>query len=165
MARFINPDTARAIVIEGIVEFHLNHSCQWRVALSDIRIVGELMLEGGTFDWHWVFVSKTEELLWLPVGIDGEQDVIQSVREYLNTDLNAKFARFTWLDSRVVWPVDLVDEPLYREESALPWWLRPLDLVGLLPVSLVLTKQVQAYLESLDLPATKSDDPGAEDDR
>jgi hypothetical protein len=111
----------------------------WEIIAEQIRCIGESTTEAGPLDeaWYLCFVTDSHGA-WLEGSLhaEGRNDALQWLSVRLGCSLEVKLANAPAFRSRVMWPGDLVERPLFQYQVA-PWrriFSRGLRRLGLAPL-------------------------------
>lgn len=90
----------------------------WHLRLDEVRVFGEYTNQNGPFadDWFLVFLRADDEY-WFeaPVHAEGAEQLLELLRAQLNIDtVECKLAHSTDFESRVMWPRELAEQPLFQ---------------------------------------------------
>lgn len=132
---------------DDLLELLAGHR-DWERFRREIRVIGEYTTEAGPFagDWFLVMIFEHEprqeiSIYELPEG------ALEVLSRRLDGVCEIGLANSAHLNSRILWPIDIVGKPLYRFESIKPgtlseWFKR---LFGL-EIELVLTDEARSAL-------------------
>lgn len=97
----------------------------WELIAEQILCIGEATTESGAFGegWHICFVTDPHGN-WLEGSLEaaGRNDALQWLSVRLNCSLELKLANAPPFRSRVMWPGNLLERPLFQYQ--VPTWRR-----------------------------------------
>ena len=102
----------------------------WELAVGSIAIIGEYTDASGPSldDWFLVFVADSGERYTAPAYTAGLEGFLAQLERRFNAELRFGLCHSTELNSRIIWPPDICDEPLFRfvpiAASGLLGWLK-----------------------------------------
>lgn len=91
------------------------------VELPSIRVVGESINQNGPYceDWHLCLCQECE---WLEIPVEalGFEEALLQLAQRLGFTPRLKLVNSTDFASRVLWPSELADKPLFEYRTK--WW-------------------------------------------
>ena len=88
----------------------------WELAVGSIAIIGEYTDASGPLldDWLLVFVADNGERYTASAYTDGLGGFLSQLGGWFNAELQCGLCNSTELNSRIMWPPEIRDEPLFR---------------------------------------------------
>lgn len=113
--RLDHPDDKGRLVLDaGAISFTRGRGIVWTVPLDRLRVIGEYTTDGGPWfdDYFIVFVAANPfETLVAPVEAEGA--LLAELSDHLGIALSHGLANRSDLASRVLWPPEIRDRPLF----------------------------------------------------
>lgn len=111
----------------------------WRVAIAEVRVVGEFLTQRGRrgSEHYLVFLTK-DEWFKAPHHSEGREAFLAELGRRLKHELRCDLFNATNFSSRVLWPAHLQGHPLY-------------DLIPEEPADNILTRVRQMLLHKVDM--------------
>ncbi len=118
--------------------------------MSEVAVIGEFTTDHGPFvdDWFLVFVPRSSEWFEASMYSEGCEQARDRLSCALGVTLASGLAASTDFASRVIWPIELADRPLFtfnRESGS--GFLRRLKLSILPEIGLRLSSDVLSAVE------------------
>ncbi len=110
------PNESGRIVVEGDwIVYTMTQDERWRVAVEEIRLVGEYTDDHGPVvdDYFFVFLTK-DRYFGASFYADGRDAMLAELGRRLQHDLCTGLCHSTSLASRVLWPANLEGHPVYN---------------------------------------------------
>lgn len=87
----------------------------WTLPLSDVLAIGEATADPDLAPEDWYFAFATGDGRWIDGPIYGAQigEFLDSLRDRFQCDINLRLVGSTTFASRVIWPPNLVDRPMF----------------------------------------------------
>lgn len=123
----------------------------WRLPVSDIAVVGEYTNANGPWidDYYLVFVRRDRTCFEASFYASGRDRALDDLGVALGgADLSPGLCNSAEWETRVLWPSQLVDSPLWvlKHEAPSGVWSRVLDVVRLGKQTAVLSPRVEEFL-------------------
>lgn len=132
----------------GVVHYQ-SASCSWNFPLDDLLIFGEYTNQNGPVLDDYFFVFVTGPGMWKEASIysDGRGEFLNGLGELLGTTFECRLVASTDFASNVLWPGDLVGQPLFEftEEQTRGFWAA----IGLGKMNITYSPKVLCWLQGL----------------
>src|SRR5579872_4362822 len=129
-------DVPDRFVIGGMsLRYESSGGAAWDILAEQILCIGEATSESGPRedDWHLCFVTD-EHGAWLEGSLysEGRNDALQWLSVRLGCSFELKLANAPPFRSRIMWPRDLLDRPLFQWQidPVRRWFSRGLRRMG-----------------------------------
>lgn len=87
-----------------------------RIALKDVKLIGECREPGGFIGkWYPVLLKSEEEGIVLSLLHDDSQKAMNDLRIYFDCDMQLRLRDAGKWKSRIVWPPEIVDSPIWLD--------------------------------------------------
>lgn len=110
---------------DGMIRYRTSGSPIWELAISDVRIVGEMTNNAGPFDDDYSLCFAAGADGWYDASFyaEGREEFLQSLAMALQCELPLRLVGSTDFDSNVLWPPHLAGKPmfLFKPEPAKTW--------------------------------------------
>jgi hypothetical protein len=147
-------DSGRLVLDRDVVRYDSRTYESWELAVADIRVIGEMTNQCGPFadDYFVCFVTDAsgcwKEASFYAEGLDA---CLTQLGAQLGSDLQLQLCASTDFTSRVVWPPQLVGDPMFEFREKVPHGLWQKLKRLLLPENLqTISKAVMAGLRPSD---------------
>ena len=89
----------------------------WRIAISDVRVIGEYTNQNGPFadDYFFVFVTKSDNT-WFEASFyaEGRDEILKNLAEKIGCRLEYSLCGSTDFVSNVLWPAEHIAGPMFE---------------------------------------------------
>jgi hypothetical protein len=124
------------LTIEGEAIVYRCGQNGWRIDVAAVRAFGEMTdTAGPLLDDYWLCFVVEGEPAWHRASFYavGRDELLAWLSARLGEKLELELVNSTDLRSRVVWPAELRDKPLFTFQALSPrgWWQRLLNSIGI----------------------------------
>lgn len=144
-------DSGRVKIEEGFIFWKAESQNLLKVAVADIRIIGEYTTAHALHknEWFVVFVFANEDMFQMSMYAQGMTEVLEELSQKLETEFTPLLENEREYKSNVIWPLEIAGQDLYelriKESKTLFDRFRARLGFGN-PIELILTDQVKATL-------------------
>jgi len=128
------------------VVFKYGEDQQIKIAISNIKVIGELTTDANPIatDWYLVIVKKNNEVIYLPVYAVGLHDILMQLSKILNHEIVPKLFASVIFDSNIIYPKSFDGKKLFHLEGLNPngIWEKIKLKLGFSPITPILRNEI-----------------------
>jgi hypothetical protein len=109
-------NSGRLWVEAGTIHYDFFPDVSWTIPLDELLIFGEYTNAAGPFldDYYFVFVTGLEKVYAASFYSEGRDEFLKVLGRKLKVTFECKLVGSTDCASNVLWPTDIVGQPLYE---------------------------------------------------
>lgn len=142
------PEDSGTIWLDGEVIPHRSATYgNWDLPLSDVRVIGECTNDNGPLldDYFLCFATGPEMWREASFFVNGRDPFIAALSQRLASKIQLSLANSVDFASRVLWPSELVDKPMFQYQPGTPHpW--PIRMLGISRIDQTYTAEIAKYL-------------------
>ena len=115
-------DSGSLTLENGVLGYATAGGVNWRVAVSDLAVIGEHTNANGPYldDYVLVFLDRNGGWFEAPVYAERQAAVWRELSALLGAPLSLALCNSVEVRGRVVWPVELCEKPLFNFDVQRP---------------------------------------------
>ena len=115
-------DYGKIVLCDEMISYSSNSFGEWHLSLGDLKIVGEYTNQDGPYaeDHFLVLVDQNNKIFEVPISAEGLDDFLLSIHDKLDCRLDLKLNLHVDFASRVLFPVELNELPLFVLKEVRP---------------------------------------------
>jgi hypothetical protein len=119
MPQIMREESGRIELVGDTIRYESAAYASWAINVQDVRIVGEATNENGPFcdDWFLCFATAREKWHEASIYASGCDTVLSALSVRLGSALKLGLAASTGFGSRILWPHELAEKPMFAYEA------------------------------------------------
>ncbi|MBT6153250.1 MAG: hypothetical protein HOL01_07150 [Planctomycetaceae bacterium] len=118
----MSEDSGRLELDGDVIQYTSTTYPDWIIRIADIRIIGEATNQNGPFADDYVLCFCTGPGMWHEASFyaEGRDSFLTALGARLGAPLQLCLASSSDFASRILWPVEFVDKPMFKYEDVPP---------------------------------------------